>query len=170
VREQTTLVEKALALGELKSTKNRVTRTVDLLAPLAADLRRWRMASGRLDERALVFPPARSAGPWSDNADRSWRRKRSPRRRCEARADAPYDLRHSLASLLIAEGRSVLEVAEQMGHAPTMSLDVYGHVLAELAGQPKRPAADPSLRRAKSVRVQCARASECESAETRKPA
>jgi hypothetical protein len=78
VREQTTLVEKALALGELKSTKNRVTRTVDLLAPLAADLRRWRMASGRLDERALVFPPARSAGPWSDNADRSWRCKRSP--------------------------------------------------------------------------------------------
>jgi hypothetical protein len=36
----------------------------------------------------------------------------------------------------------VLEVAEQLGHAPTMTLDVYGHVLAELAAQTKRPAAD----------------------------
>jgi hypothetical protein len=29
-----------------------------------------------------------------------------------------YDLRHSFASLLIAEGRSVVEVAAQLGHAP----------------------------------------------------
>jgi integrase len=44
----------------------------------------------------------------------------------------PYDLRHSFISLLLREGASVVEVARQAGHAPTMSLDTYGHVIAEL--------------------------------------
>ena len=35
----------------------------------------------------------------------------------------PYDLRHAFCSLLIAEGLSVVEVARQAGHAPTMTLD-----------------------------------------------
>jgi integrase len=69
----------------------------------------------------------------------------------------PYDLRHSFASLLIAEGRSVLEVA-QLGHAPTMTLDVYGHVLAELAGQPRRTAGELIAEARENVRVKFARA------------
>lgn len=43
----------------------------------------------------------------------------------------PYDLRHSFVSLLIHEGRSVVEVARQAGHSPTMTLDVYAHVFDE---------------------------------------
>jgi integrase len=35
----------------------------------------------------------------------------------------PYDLRHSFVSLLIAEGRSIVEVARQAGHSATMALD-----------------------------------------------
>jgi hypothetical protein len=46
----------------------------------------------------------------------------------------PYDLRHSFVSLLIAEGRSIVEVARQAGHSPTMALDTYGHVFDELDG------------------------------------
>jgi integrase len=46
----------------------------------------------------------------------------------------PYDLRHSFCSLLLAEGRSVMEVASQAGHSPTMTLSTYGHVLDELQG------------------------------------
>jgi integrase len=75
VREQTILVEKALSFGEEKDTKTRRRRTVELLAPLASDLRGWRMASGRPADDALVFPRARVGGPWNDNAYRSWRRK-----------------------------------------------------------------------------------------------
>jgi integrase len=46
-----------------------------------------------------------------------------------------YDLRHAFASLLIHEGRmSIVEIAEQLGHNPTMCLDTYGHVMRELAG------------------------------------
>jgi len=142
VGERTLLVEKALALGETKETKNRRTRAVDLLAPLGSDLRRWQMASGRPAGSALIFPRARLGGPWMDTGYRNWRKKIFAGAVADAGLEPmrPYDLRHSFASLLIAEGRSVVEVAEQLGHAPTMTLDVYGHVLRELAGQERRPA------------------------------
>ena len=46
----------------------------------------------------------------------------------------PYDLRHAFASLLIAEGRlSIIEIAAQLGHNPTVCLDIYGHEMAEQA-------------------------------------
>lgn len=34
----------------------------------------------------------------------------------------------------VAERRSVLEVAKQAGHSPTMALTTYGHVIEELEG------------------------------------
>jgi hypothetical protein len=34
--------------------------------------------------------------------------------------------------LLIAERRTIIEVARQAGHSPTMTLDTYGHVFDEL--------------------------------------
>ena len=43
----------------------------------------------------------------------------------------PYDLRHSFASLLLAEGRSVHYVARQLGHSPALTLSTYGHLFAE---------------------------------------
>ena len=46
----------------------------------------------------------------------------------------PCDLRHSFCSLLIHEGQSVVEVAAQAGHAPTMTLNTYAHVFEELKG------------------------------------
>jgi integrase len=51
-------------------------------------------------------------------------------------ADAtPYSLRHSFVSLLLAEGRSVLDVAQQAGHKASLSLDVYGHLFADFDGR-----------------------------------
>jgi integrase len=45
---------------------------------------------------------------------------------------APYDLRHSFASLLLAEGRTIHYVAKQLGHSALMTLNTYGHVIDEL--------------------------------------
>jgi antitoxin FitA len=46
----------------------------------------------------------------------------------------PYDLRHGFASLLIAEGRlSIIEIASQLGHNPTVCLGIYGHEMGERA-------------------------------------
>jgi integrase len=55
-----------------------------------------------------------------------------------------YDLRHSFASLLLHEGRSVTYVARQLGHAATLTLtlNTYGHVIDELDDSPHIPAED----------------------------
>ena len=59
VRERTLLVEAAVAHGTLKGQKTgRPPRTVKLLAPLRQDLAEWRLASGRPDGEAFVFPAA----------------------------------------------------------------------------------------------------------------
>jgi integrase len=48
----------------------------------------------------------------------------------------PYDLRHSFASLLLHEGRTVIYVARQLGHDARLTLSTYGHVIDELDGTP----------------------------------
>jgi integrase len=57
------------------------------------------------------------------------------------RSTAP-NLRHSFVSLLIAQGATVVEVARQAGHAPTMTLSTYAHLFDELDEGDHRPAAD----------------------------
>jgi integrase len=42
-----------------------------------------------------------------------------------------HDLRHSFASLLLHEGRSVIYVARQLGHDARLTLGTYGHVMDE---------------------------------------
>ena len=48
----------------------------------------------------------------------------------------PYDLRHSFASLLLHEGRSVIYVARQLGHDARLTLSTYGHVMDEFEDAP----------------------------------
>jgi hypothetical protein len=64
----------------------------------------------------------------------------------------PYDLRHAFCSLLIAEGASVVEVARQAGHAPTMTLDTYAHVMADLDGAERVPD-EVAIRAARAAEV-----------------
>ena len=46
----------------------------------------------------------------------------------------PYDLRHSLAALLYAEGRNPAEIAKIMGHSVETLSSTYTHVIEELEG------------------------------------
>lgn len=116
----------------VNATKTGQRRAVRLLAPLASDLREWRLASGRPAADRLVFP-SRGGQRWTQEAQKSWARHAFRRAAVAAGApDAtPYALRHSYVSLLLAEGRTALYVAAQAGHSPTMTLDVYGHLFAE---------------------------------------
>ena len=70
-------------------------------------------------------------------------------------SDVPYqvpnDLRHSFASLLLHEGRSVIYVARQLGHDATLTLKNYGHVIDELEDQPQIPAEDAIRAREKAA-------------------
>jgi integrase len=138
VRERTILIQRSISLGEESDTKTRQHRTVRLLAPLASDFRSWRMAAGHPDDDQLVFP-GKHGKPWTQAAYQSWRR-RAFRRATQAAglADArPYDLRHSFASLLLHEGRSVIYVARQLGHDARLTLTRYGHVIDELEDTPR---------------------------------
>ena len=105
VRERTLLVERALSQGREEDTKTRRHRTVRLLAPLKADLARWRLAASRSSEATLVFP-GHDGEAWSEAAYQSWRRRAFARAARAAGVDdaTPYALRHSFASLLLHEG------------------------------------------------------------------
>lgn len=107
-------------------SKTNEWRTVRLLAPLAADLKELKLAAGRPADDQLVFPGV--------DAD-SWRSRSFDRAiRAVGIKTHPYALRHSFASLLIAEGRSIIYVARQMGHGARLTLETYGHVMDELEG------------------------------------
>jgi integrase len=149
VGKRSLVIDGAIALGKRKPTKTDRMRSVTLLPPLAADLRAWQLACGRPGDDALVFA-GHDGQPWSDTAWRNWRRRIfQPLATDIGLADAtPYDLRHSFCSLLIEEGRSVVEVARQAGHAPTMTLDTYGHVFDE-ADPADRVPAEQRIRQAR---------------------
>lgn len=153
IGERTILVKHSLSLGEIKETKTGQVRTVKLLAPLAADLAEWRLARGRPAPGELVFPTRRGA-TWSDEDWRNWRRRvfQPAARAIGLEGLRPYDLRHSFVSLLLAERRSLLEVARQAGHSPTMALNTYGHVIEELEDADK-VSAEAAIRRARAKLV-----------------
>ncbi len=136
IREGTILVARAcdLEAGAIKTTKSGGHRAVRLLPPLATDLAAWRLRSGRPDATAEVFPAA-DGEPWEKGDLKNWRvrRWRPALKAAGLPACRPYDLRHSFASLLLAEGRTVHYVAGQLGHGAEQTLRTYGHVIAEYA-------------------------------------
>ena len=54
------------------------------------------------------------------------------------RVPRPYDLRHSFASLLLAEGRQPVYVAKQLGHSLAVLLSTYAHLIAEYEDAERR--------------------------------
>ena len=149
IQERTIRVDTAVVEGEIGPTKTGRARTVRLLRPLARDLAEWRMRCGRPGDEALVFP-GHDGGPWSLTAYKNWRRRFFDRAAAAVGIEGarPYDLRHSFVSLLIHEGRNVVDVARQAGHAPTMALNTYAHVFEEF---------DPAERISAEERIERAR-------------
>jgi len=175
VGERTLLVERSVAFGQLKSTKTASTRSVRLIGPLKDDLSSWREQAARTTEVDLIFP-APDWSPWNADRARNWRKRTFAEAADAAGAPTarPYDLRHSYVSLLIAQGATVVEVARQAGHAPTMTLSTYAHLFDELDGADHRPAED-QIRTARlatmspEVSVLCPRPGHDLTPETEKP-
>jgi integrase len=145
VGERTLRVDKSLSLGEERGTKTRRGRTVRLLKPLADDLKAARVALGRIPSASdRIFSRPSDGGDWTEFCYRNWRRrvfKQAVRNAGLPESTRPYDLRHAFCSLLIAEGASVVEVAAQAGHSPTITLSTYAHVMEETAGAQRKDAA-----------------------------
>lgn len=135
------------------SPKTGATRTVRLLTPLAQDLTEWRLASGRpTGPRALVFRRA-DGGSWRESGWRNWRRRqfRASSERAGLDASRPYDMRHSFASLLIAEGKNVAYVAGQMGNSVAVCSSTYIHLFQEFDPDAPRVSAEERIRRARDA-------------------
>ena len=143
IRERTILVERSVAFGKLKSTKTGKARTVRLLAPLAEMLETWHEATERAAPTDLVFPGPDGA-PWNLDRVNNWRGRTFADAAKSAGISGvrPYDLRHSYVSLLIAQGATVVEVAQQAGHSATMALSTYAHLFDEHARAEGHPAED----------------------------
>lgn len=149
-RQRTLLVQRAADPGgQVKATKTGQSRTVKILPFLGEDLDAWSLRALAGSRRPIITPDIWTQSQWS-----AWRRN-VWRPACEKAGldpiPRPYDLRHSFASLLLAEGQGVLDVAKQLGHSARMTLDVYGHVIDEydgLAAQ-ERPIADTAIREAR---------------------
>ena len=96
------------------------------------DLAAWRSCSAR--DGGPLFP-RRDGTAWTMADYRNWRRRRFDPAAAIAELEGarPYDLRHSFASLMIQAGSSPVELAAELGHAPTLTLNTYAHVFSEFA-------------------------------------
>jgi integrase len=153
VRERTISVDCAASMGAVRKTKTGRSRTVRLVAPLAHDLLAWRLTCGRPDDGELVFPGKRG-GPLTEGQWNRWQEGIYRQSATAAGVERPraYDLRHSFVSVLIHEGVSILEVARQAGHTPTVALNTYGHVFDEFEPA-ERTTAEAQIRRARDELV-----------------
>ena len=124
--------------------KTHEARTVRLPRFLADELGAH-LATRPHDAEALVFVAPRG-GPlrfskWTDNYYKKAIPEANERILAAAKPDERpalpqslrvYDLRHTCASLLIAEGASIKAVQAQLGHkTATMTLDLYGHLFPD---------------------------------------
>jgi integrase len=121
--------------------RNRRHRRVDFFEPLAADLRVHRMRSGA--RRGPVVARADGA-PWRKHDWDNWRKRvwqplavdaglgelvdQGRGRPARHEGADPYDLRGSFVSLLVWEGRTMLEVAAQAGHGVDVCEMYYARI------------------------------------------
>ncbi len=124
-----------------------------LLAPLAHDIREYRLAAGRPASSTLLLTNE-SGEPWDKTAWDVWRADRWTPACLSAGltlAPRPYDLRHSFASLLLAEGRQPLYVARQLGHSVAVLLSTYAHLIDEYAERSEQVNAEAEIAAARSI-------------------
>lgn len=147
------------------SKKHGAERTVRILEPLGEDIAAYRSSTGALQLIGPVFPRARG---WSGDDWDNWRERvfrpaavaaglpadvARVRRRKNAKGQPvetkykttsvrPRDLRGSLASLLIWEGQSIVDVARQLGHSAETCLKDYASVFEEFDPAARKPAVE----------------------------
>lgn len=104
-------------------------RRIDLAPMVMKELAAWRLKSGGKDED-LVFSNE-TGGPmnYSNMVQRHFFKalKKSGLQRIRF-----HDLRHSYASLLLAQGENIKYVQTQLGHSsPTVTLNIYAHLMRD---------------------------------------
>ena len=136
--------------------KTRQNRRVKLLAPLAADLAEWKLATGR---RGGLVVPRENGEPWTKHQYQHWRRHvyKPNAAALGLTSGVPYDLRGSFVSLLAWEGYTLLEVARQAGHSVAICDRHYAGIFDDV-DPATRVTAEAAIRAAREpgVRGVCA--------------
>lgn len=122
-----------LVLGEMKTAGSRRTlalpsETHEVLRA-HQDRQEWerKRAGGAWQEHDLVFTSEIGTPLEHSRVDRHWR---AALEKAELPRLRVHDLRHSVASNLLAAGRPPERVARMLGHSNvTMLLNVYGHII-----------------------------------------
>jgi len=124
----------SISMGQEKKTKTGALRVVRPPRQVFLDLATWKLASPA--PFGLIWPRRKDGEPWNRSDWRNWR-QRYFAKAVEAVGLGdfrPYDLRHSRASMLAAEGTSILQIqvaAREMGHSTQMFLSTYAHILEQ---------------------------------------
>jgi site-specific recombinase XerD len=114
----------------IHDTKRNRERSVVLLDPLRETLNQWRLRRGRPGPDLLVVPTGVDSG-WTEHDWRNWRRRVFKPAALAAGLPAdvrPRDLRGSFVSLLVHEGRNIIEVGRQVGHSAVVCQRDYAQV------------------------------------------
>ncbi len=132
-RAETTNLSTRLVIGELKTARSRRTlfltpELVELLRRHRARLAEERMAIGPAwREHDLIFPSAVGTPMDPDNVSHWFSRIC---RRAGLGHWHLHELRHSGASLMLAQGTDLYVVSEVLGHSSVaITKDVYGHLV-----------------------------------------
>lgn len=114
--------------GRFHAPKTKASaRHIELPASLASILRKWQIACPSSDDD-LVFPNL--CGKPISGANLLQRGFYPALRRAGLRRIRFHDLRHTFASLMIANGEDIVRVSRLLGHStPTVTLSVYSHML-----------------------------------------
>lgn len=126
-------VDKNFTHGRVGTTKTGKVRKVDMSLELVKVLKEWRLACPP-SEHNLVFP--NGDGGYQDANNMIKRRFKPALNRAGIDSLRFHDLRHTYASLLLANGAPMKYVQHQLGHSSIkMTMDLYTHLLPEVNEQ-----------------------------------
>ena len=126
-------VDKNFTHGRVGSPKTGKTRKIDMSLELVKVLKEWRLACPK-GENNLVFP--NGDGGYQDANNMIKRRFKPALNRAGIESLRFHDLRHTYASLLLANGTPMKYVQHQLGHSSIkMTMDLYTHLLPEVNEQ-----------------------------------
>lgn len=126
-------IDKNYTHGRIGTPKNGKTRKIDMSQELMKMLKEWRLACPN-SENNLVFP--NNDGEYQDTNNMAKRRFKPSLQRAGIDSIRFHDLRHTYASLLLANGAPMKYVQHQLGHSSIkMTMDLYTHLLPEVNEQ-----------------------------------